>query len=103
MGTSIKNSEGTIVGVKYPSLARRLAVYEEGLNLIAVFKERDDLFTLAVYRRQVHTTCGISLDTRFLQLAEQFALTALEWEMLAVRMPEGSSIYARCRARALAP
>ncbi len=102
MGTSRKRENGSYE-VKFPRIARRLAIYEEGLNLVALFRERDDLLTLAVYRRQVLPSGAISLDTRFLELADSFDLSSVEWEMLAVRMPEHSSIRAVCEARSKSP
>ena len=86
--------------VKFPTLARRMAIYEEGLNLISVFGDRDDLFTLAVYRRQVRPIGSISLDSRFLELAEALNLSRTEWEMLAARMPADSRIKSICEHRA---
>jgi len=102
MGTSRKRENGSYE-VKFPRIARRLAIYEEGLNLVALFRERDDLLTLAVYRRQVHPVGAISLDARFLELADSFNLSVVEWEMLAVRMPEHSSIRTACEARTKSP
>lgn len=101
MGASSQGKDGSYYAT-FPSLVRRLAFYEEGLNLVALFGEREDILTLAVYRRQVHPRRAISLDERFLDLADTFSLTCKEWEMLAVRMPVCSRVWVICQARSVA-
>ena len=102
MGTSRKREDGSYFAT-FPSLHRRLAVYEEALNLIALFGDCDDLLTLAVYRRQVHPCNDISLDYRFLELAERFELSYAQWDMLAVRMPPSTHVWRVCKARSVKP
>ena len=78
-------------------LARRRLLYREALELVIVFKQRSDLFTLALHRRQV-ATYGIPLDHLFLSVAEGFdpPLSAEEWRRLAERMPEKSFVRKAC-------
>lgn len=102
LGRPVHDREtGKVVGVTYPSLTHRLEIYREGLRLIEVFGERTDLFTLAVYRRQVREIGPVSLDWLFLELAERMvpALSPREWGMLSVRMPERSHILNVCLER----
>lgn len=86
---------------RYLGFDEAMLVYREGLELIAVFKERSDLLSLAMFRRQVTVEGDISLDGLFLELAEEFdpPLTPEEWGDLAVRMPQNSWILATCLVR----
>lgn len=88
-----------IVGVKYLKTRRRHLLYREALELVKVAQKRDELFTLALYRRQVTREGGIPLDTLFLDLAETFNLTPSEWLILAERMPRRSEVRRICFER----
>lgn len=103
LGTSIatwKGKEQKITGVRYPTMERRLLIYREGLELVFVFKDRIDLFTLAVYRRQVTIHGDCPLDGLFLRAAEMFDLSSQEWGDIARRMPKHSKIKSICARRA---
>jgi hypothetical protein len=86
----------------YPTLTRRHELYREGIEVLLVFQDhaehRTDLFTLAIYRRQVTSRGGITLDPLFFEIAlrMQPALTSEEWESLAQRMPECAPIKRAC-------
>ncbi len=86
---------GKISGVRYPRIARRYAMYREALELISVTRRKDDLLTLAMYRRQVSLS-HLSVDRLFLALGEDLGLTPPEWERIAVRMPQDSPVEAAC-------
>lgn len=86
---------GKITGVRYPRMARRYAMYREALELVAIVRRKDDLLTLAMYRRQVSQS-HLSLDLLFLALGEDMGLTPPEWERIAVRMPHDSPIENVC-------
>ena len=96
LGSSIRTKEGIITGVSYPPLARRLALFREGLELVIVFKRVEDLFTLATYRRQVTQRGGLPLDRLLFETARTLGLTKTEWQHLAERMPEKAPIRAAC-------
>lgn len=98
-GTSIRRN-GRIVGVSYPRLDDRLRIYREGIELIRVFRECTDLFTLATHRRQVTRRGGIPLDRLFFELACEAGLSRTQWEVLALRMPDRAPIYEACLDRA---
>lgn len=104
LGTSLygTKADGThgIVGVSYPKTKRRHLLYREALELVIIFKQRADLFTLAIYRRQVTREGGIPLDELFLEVAETFRLSPREWSDLAIRMPKRSAIRKTCLERA---
>lgn len=91
--------------VRYLSLETGTLLYREALELIIVFRQRSDLFSLATYRRQLTTEGDIDLDGLFLELAEECvpALSCEEWDMLAERMPKNSKILAICQERAHEP
>lgn len=99
LGTSIRGTEGSIVGVRYPSFPESCRIYREGLEVVHVFRDYDDLFTLAMYRRQVADT-GIVLDMLFLELAIAARFTSEQWEELRIRMPINTPIYDACARRA---
>lgn len=100
LGSSVRNEEGQIVGVRYPKPRERHAIYREGLELIEVFREKKDLFALALYRRQVTRRGDIAHDRLFLSLANSFRLSCAEWAALSVRMPTGSRVRNECLRRA---
>jgi hypothetical protein len=87
--------------VHYPRIRRRLKLYREGLELVVVFGEREDLFKLATYRREV-TIHDISADSLFIEVAERLspALTSTEWHLLATRMPKNTWVHNECERRA---
>ena len=89
-----------IIGVDYPRKIRRLRLFKEALDVVRIFRNQEDLFTLAVYRRQVTKTGNMHLDPAFIELAETFDLLAEDWRKLAERMPRRSRILAHCEARA---
>lgn len=100
LGTSLRNEKGKIIGVKYPTLAERLKIYREGIEVVRVFKDYDDLVTLAMYRRQVTRRGGIHIDLLFFNLACDAHFPQTTWAMLAERMPDRAPIYQACRRRA---
>lgn len=91
---------GEIVGVRYPRLDTRLRVYREGIELIVVFRDYEELITLAMYRRQVTRRGGIPLDLLFFNLACEAGFTGAQWQQLAERMPDRAPIRAACLHRA---
>jgi len=95
-GRSVYDANGKVKWVEYPTLTRRLQIYREGLELIIVFRDYDDLFALAVYRRYVTQRCGIKMDEIFFTLALEAGLTPERWEDLARRMPDRSLIRGQC-------
>ncbi len=102
LGTSLRR-DSKIVGVSYPKLSDRLRIYREGIELIKIFNERDDLFALAMYRRQVTYRGGIPADELFFNLACDAELSKAEWHELALRMPDRALIYHACVRRATLP
>ena len=100
LGSSIRNAAGEIIGVKYPSLSRRIEIYREGIEIISVFREKCDMFSLAVYRRYVTQRGGVPTDLLLFNLALALELSPEEWEMLRLRMPEKSPIRGACFRRA---
>lgn len=99
LGTPVRNADRVIVGVKYPRFEDACDIYREGLELIRVFRDADDLFALAMYRRQISMR-GLVLDQLFLELAHDAVLKPEAWGMLAVRMPEGTPIHEICLRKA---
>lgn len=99
LGTSVRDSTGAICGVRYPTFVECCRIYREGLEVVHVFRDYEDLFTLAMYRRQV-SDAGIVLDMLFLELAHAAALTPLQWQELLVRMPPDTPIHAVCLSKA---
>lgn len=102
LGTSIRDQTGAITGVRYPTLAERCRIYREGLEVVYVFRDYEDLCTLAMYRRQVSDT-GMVLDQLFLELAYAASFTRDQWQELLVRMPADTPIHAVCLKRAREP
>jgi hypothetical protein len=82
------------------SLARRLLIYCEALEVISVFREYNDLRILAVYRRYVTQRCGVPLDKDFFNLALSAQLSSVAWTELGDRMPDLSWIRDACYRRA---
>jgi hypothetical protein len=99
MGTSIRTAGGCICSVRYPEFSERLRLYREGMELVVVFKEYADLFTLALYRRQVCEE-DIQMDVLFFNLALEAGFQKSQWDSLAQRMPECSWIRGACERRA---
>lgn len=87
------------VGVNYPLFRERCMLFLEGIELVKVTRNREELFTLASYRRQVTRKGGLPLDRLLLMLAESFNPQHEEWETLAGRMPERSEIRCICEER----
>jgi hypothetical protein len=100
LGSSIRNAAGKIVGVRYPTLSRRMEIYREGIELISVFMEKSDVFALAVYRRYVTQRGGVPIDLLLFNLALDLNFSVEDWEMLRVRMPDKAPIYDACFRRA---
>ncbi len=100
LGSSIRNQGGKIVGVKYPTLSRRIEIYREGIELVSVFMEKSDLFALAVYRRYVTQRGGVPIDLLLFNLALELTLSPDEWKMLQMRMPDKAPIHDACLRRA---
>lgn len=98
MGSSVRDAAGTITGVRFPPLAIRTSIYREALELVHVFREYEDLFTLAVYRRQVCEE-GLVIDQLFIELADAAGFTPAQWRELSLRMPDGSPIRRECERR----
>ncbi|MDB5189551.1 MAG: hypothetical protein JWL82_508 [Parcubacteria group bacterium] len=99
-GSSIKDTNGKITGVRYPRLEERYRLFREGIELVKVFRDYSDLFTLAKHRRQVTRRGGIPMDILFFNLACEARFSKKEWEMIATRMPDRSPIYSACWRRA---
>lgn len=99
LGTPIRDRTGAVTGVRYPMLAERCRIYRESLEVVYVFRDYEDLFTLAMYRRQVSDT-GMFLDLLFLELALAASLTPEQWQELLIRMPEDTPIRRACERRA---
>lgn len=105
MGTSVR--DGASQYAEYPSVERRVELYEKALDVVErwyarpdhAYVMRDSLFVLALYRRQVSATCSIAADVRLFALAKAFEpkLTTSEWTMFEERMPEGTLIQTECR------
>ena len=98
LGTSVRDASGLISGVRYPSFSDACRIYREGLEVVHVFRDYEDLFTLAMYRRQIADT-GILLDMLFIHLALAAGFTPAQWQELLVRMPVDTPIYAACARR----
>jgi hypothetical protein len=99
LGTTVRNPDRTIAGVKYPRFEDACDIYREGLELVHVFRDYSDLFALAMYRRQV-SEYGLILDQLFLELARDADFSTESWGMLALRMPEGTPVHEICLRKA---
>lgn len=106
MGSTKTRADGSKYA-QYPQLNERLALYQEGLEVVKVFRDPDDVFALALYRRQLvgpGEPCdrGFPVDHEFFVLAE--CLLGLEnthiWHQLAGRMPHDAPIRDWCLAHA---
>ena len=102
-GWPVRDKHGCVIGVRYPILRERLRVYREGIELALVFSEREDIFTVATYRRQVTRVGGVPLDVLLFNLACDAHFTQEEWHFLAERMPAKAPIYEACLRRATYP
>ena len=100
LGSSVRDKNGRICGVAYPTLSRRCEIYREGIEIVTVFQDYRDLFSLAVYRRYVTQCGGIPMDMLFFNLAMKGDFSREDWEILALRMPEYADIRAACLRRA---
>jgi hypothetical protein len=107
MGTTLHESyeedgklKWRICGVRYPEPSRQFELYREGIELVRVFKEKDDLICLAGYRRQVTEPGDYHMDVLFFNLGVELGLTREEWKNLHERMPEGSWVQGACYRRA---
>ena len=118
MGVSVWN--GKRWRVKYLHPRERVKIYGRALAVLEKWKTRDDIFSLALYRRQVASTNfrGIfslvlyrrqiasanllDIDEAFFRVAldARPSLTGAEWRMLAERMPMFTPILSRCLRQA---
>lgn len=92
-----------LIHARYLPLHERLRIYREGIELVMVFGDYDDLITLATYRRQVTRRGGVPLDTLFFNLACDAGFTKAQWQELAHRMPDRAPIKEACLRRATLP
>ena len=92
-------SIGEVLFEKHVSLERRYRIFREGIELVRVFGLKDDLFTLAVLRRQVTRRGGIPMDVLLFQCAALAELSTEEWTEFALRMPDKAPIKDWCHAQ----
>ncbi|HEX2792115.1 MAG TPA: hypothetical protein VHO23_00110 [Candidatus Paceibacterota bacterium] len=92
---------------RYPHLDERLALYQEGLEVVEVFRDPDDVFALALYRRQLTNPDepedrGYAIDSAFFALAKELLGRGgiRAWRQLARRMPRHAPIRGWCLAHA---
>ncbi len=97
MGISVRDGEQW--RVKYLHSRERIRIYERALQVLVKWRTRDDLFSLALYRRQVACANLPDVDEAFFAVALQMRphLTCMEWRMLAERMPEFTLILNQCK------
>ncbi|MES2994844.1 MAG: hypothetical protein V4681_02340 [Patescibacteria group bacterium] len=105
MGASVWNGERW--RAKYLPLSSSISIYERAMRVLAKWNNRDDIFCVAFYRRQVayetDVVVDIQADVLFLicALQAQPPLTRYEWGLLKERMPDGSWIRRQCVLRTI--
>jgi len=98
MGRSVYDANGKVKWVEYPTLTRRLQIYREGLELIIVFRDYDDLFALAVYPPLCNPAVRNQNGRDILHARLEAGLTPERWEIsqdacLTVRLSEVSAFF----------
>ena len=100
LGVADLDAQGKKTGrLTLPSLTKRVATYQEMLDVVEESKNWKELFALAGLRRQVTNKGGLPvIDRRFWKLARwaQPQLAPKEWLLIAERMPQRSMIYRAC-------
>lgn len=98
LGHSVRDRKNDrIVAVKYPPMASKYRMYREALELVAITKNRSELLTIAVYRRNV-SPGHLELDRLFIALGDR--LEGTPWDLIKVRMPHNTWVRAQCVVRA---
>jgi hypothetical protein len=99
MGTSRYDSHtGAICGVNYPIRSRRIELYREALRVLLIFRDREDLFHLALYRRQITSIASAKYDSIYMKCLRRAvpALSQKDWRRIAKRMPRHAHIRKEC-------